>query len=173
MRHFPKSKESHTYSSSLEEIIFGMEDGIVTALGTVLGVGAATSDSRIVIIAGIVALFAEALSMFFGSYLGTKSEKEVIEKTISEEKDEMKNMRSQELEEMRQAYKKMGFAEKEIKILLARLGKNDKFIFPPIGRMNRKNIHARAQAFFQKMERNFFRNCLRGVCDPNIYEWHA
>ena len=126
MRPFPKAKESHTYNSSLKEIIFGMEDGIVTALGTVLGVGAATSDSRIVIIAGIVALFAEALSMFFGSYLGAKSEKEVIEKTISEEKVEMKEMRSQELEEMRRAYKKMGFAEREIKVLLARLDKNDK-----------------------------------------------
>ncbi len=126
MRPFPKTKENHTYNSSLKEIIFGMEDGIVTALGTVLGVGAATSDSRIVIIAGIVALFSEAISMFFGSYLGAKSEKEVIEKTISEEKAEMKNMRGQELDEMREIYRKRGFSEKEIKILLNRLNKNDK-----------------------------------------------
>ena len=78
------------------------------------------------IIAGIVALFAEALSMFFGSYLGTKSEKEIIERTISEEKKEMLEMRSRELQEMRQIYKKRGFTEKEIKILLNRLNKNDK-----------------------------------------------
>lgn len=122
----PLKTEKHAAKAKLKEIIFGMEDGIVTALGTVLGVGAATSDSRIVIIAGVVALFAEALSMFFGSYLGAKSEKELVDRTIFEEKKEMKELRSVELNEMRQAYRKMGYTEKETKILLNRLNKNNR-----------------------------------------------
>ncbi len=128
MRPLPKTKkENHTkIDGTIRDVIFGMEDGIVTALGTVLGVGAATADARIVIIAGIVALFSEAISMFFGSYLGTKSEKELIERTISEEKKEMRDMREVELNEMRAIYRKRGFTEKEIKILLNRLNKNDK-----------------------------------------------
>ena len=73
---------------SLGKILFGMEDGLVTALGTVLGVSAATNDPRIVLIAGIVATFAESVSMFFGSYLSAQAKKELYERAYREEEKE-------------------------------------------------------------------------------------
>jgi predicted membrane protein (TIGR00267 family) len=67
---------SHTASSSLREIIFGLEDGLVSTLGAITGIAIATHDYRIVIISGLVIVGVESLSMAAGTYLSNKSQVE-------------------------------------------------------------------------------------------------
>lgn len=65
--------------TSIREIVFGMEDALVSTLGALTGIAAGTGDTFVVILSGIVLIFAEALSMTAGSYLSSKSAQEVME----------------------------------------------------------------------------------------------
>lgn len=50
-------KALHRRASGLSDIILGGQDGLVNVLGVILGVAAATNDSRIVLVAGLARLF--------------------------------------------------------------------------------------------------------------------
>jgi len=52
----------------LRDIILGGQDGLVNVLGIVLGVAAASGNSRIVLVAGLAATFAESFSMAAVAY---------------------------------------------------------------------------------------------------------
>src|SRR5215469_1295181 len=71
---------------SVREIVFGVQDGILTTLGIITGVGVAEGDRSAVFISGFLAVLAGSLSMAVGEYLGGKSEREVVQATIAMEK---------------------------------------------------------------------------------------
>lgn len=60
-------------SRSIREIVFGLEDSLVSTLGTVTGIAAATQSGYVVIASGLVLIAVEAVSMAAGSYLSSKS----------------------------------------------------------------------------------------------------
>src|SRR3989344_5281953 len=62
--------DGHT---DLRDSILGGQDGLVNVLGIILGVATATNDSRIVIIAGLAATFAESISMAAVAYTSSKA----------------------------------------------------------------------------------------------------
>lgn len=64
------------WASKLHDIILGGQDGLVNVLGIVLGVAAATASTRIVLISGLAATFAESISMGAVAYTSTKAAKE-------------------------------------------------------------------------------------------------
>jgi predicted membrane protein (TIGR00267 family) len=59
------------------EIIFGLEDGIVSTLGVVVGIAAGTDNRYLVILTALVLIIVESLSMAAGTYLSDKSELEI------------------------------------------------------------------------------------------------
>lgn len=58
---------------SIREIIFGLEDSLVSTLGALIGIAAGAQSTYIVILSGFVLLAAESTSMAAGSYLSSKS----------------------------------------------------------------------------------------------------
>lgn len=52
----------------LRDVILGGQDGLVNVLGIVLGVAAASGNSRLVLVAGLAATFAESFSMAAVAY---------------------------------------------------------------------------------------------------------
>lgn len=68
--------------SQIREVVFGMQDGLVTTVGFVAGVHGATADTRLVLLAGLVQMIAGAFSMAAGAYLSTKAEHEVLQGQI-------------------------------------------------------------------------------------------
>jgi len=66
-----------TKTLPLREIIFGLEDGIVSTLGVLVGIAVGTSNKQFVILSGLVVIFVESLSMAAGTYLSNKSEMEL------------------------------------------------------------------------------------------------
>lgn len=68
----------------LRSIIFGVEDALVSTTGVVVGISAGSSDRSFVILAGIVLVAVEAVSMSAGQYL---SEETVHEMTSRKRKD--------------------------------------------------------------------------------------
>lgn len=64
------SKVNQAY---LRSAIFGLEDGLVSTTGTVVGIATGIADKQVVVLAGLVVVAVEALSMAAGQYLSEKS----------------------------------------------------------------------------------------------------
>lgn len=109
---------------SVRQIVFGMQDGILTTLGIVTGVGEAQGERWTVVITGLIALVAGALSMGVGEYLGGKSEREVVQATIDMEKREMEANPQDEFTEQVAYYKLKGFSAEEAHMIVTRLAQN-------------------------------------------------
>ena len=106
---------------SIREIVFGVQDGILTTLGIITGVGAAEGERAAVFISGFLALLAGAVSMGVGEYLGGKSEREVVQAAIEKEKHEMASDPQGEFAEQVAYYKLKGFSAEEAQMIVTRL----------------------------------------------------
>ena len=109
---------------SVRELVFGVQDGILTTLGIATGVGVAEGKSWFVIISGLLALVAGALSMGVGEYLGGKSEREVVQAAIDMEREEMASNPQDEFSEQVAYYKLKGFSSEEAHTIVSRLAQN-------------------------------------------------
>ncbi len=104
------------------QAIYGMNDGLGAAFGVVSGVAGATqTNAEFVLISGIAAMVASALSMGSGAYLATKSEREVYEAELARERKEIEMNPEQEREEMALFYELKGFKPEEAKMMAARI----------------------------------------------------
>ncbi|HEY5340524.1 MAG TPA: VIT1/CCC1 transporter family protein [Candidatus Aquilonibacter sp.] len=106
---------------SVREVVFGAQDGILTTLGLITGVGVAEGARSAVFISGFLAMLAGALSMAVGEYLGGKSEREVVQATIRMEMGEMEADPQGEFAEQVAYYKMKGFSSEESKMIVGRL----------------------------------------------------
>lgn len=66
----------HEIVDSMREIVFGLEDSLVSTMGAITGIAVGTGSQYIVILSGLVLIAAEATSMAAGSYLSTKHARE-------------------------------------------------------------------------------------------------
>ena len=78
-------REEIRWLSQIREVVFGIQDGLISTVGFVAGVHGATADNRLVLLAGIVQMIAGAFSMAAGAYLSTKAEREVVEGRVRAE----------------------------------------------------------------------------------------
>jgi VIT1/CCC1 family predicted Fe2+/Mn2+ transporter len=108
----------------VREIVFGVQDGILTTMGIVTFFGVAAGGRATVMAAGTVALIAGALSMAVGEYQGSKSEREVVQASIEMEKREMAENPKDEFAELVAYYKLKGFSADEAHTIVSRLAKN-------------------------------------------------
>lgn len=106
---------------SIREVVFGLEDGLVSTMGAVAGIAAGTESAHIVVLSGLVIVAVEALSMAAGSYLSNKSHSEMLQKKIDDEREEIETKPEEETEELRVLYRQRGFSEEEIAILVRRV----------------------------------------------------
>lgn len=60
-------------AENIREIVFGLEDSLVSTLGAVTGIAVGSKSVYIVILSGLVLITAESVSMAAGSYLSSKS----------------------------------------------------------------------------------------------------
>ena len=108
----------------IREIVFGAQDGLLTTLGIVTGVGSASNDRATILITGGLSLLVGALSMGVGEYLGGKSEREVVQSSIDFEQREMLDMPEEEFAEQVAYYRLKGFTDEEALMIVERLKKN-------------------------------------------------
>ena len=122
----PRIYEEESWHSpggrALREVVFGVNDGIVTTIGFLLGIAGAFANRRLCLISGVAEILAGAASMFFGGYLSTKSQQEFFENEIQREKREIEEMPAKEREEIRRIYRTKGFSdEKELDLVVQRI----------------------------------------------------
>lgn len=105
----------------VRDMIFGMNDGLVSTLAFVWGVVGAITNPYVVLLSGIAELFAGTISMAFGSYQSAKSELEVWEKESQRKEDEKEKTPEEERKELMEFYEKEGFSRGEAEAIANRL----------------------------------------------------
>src|SRR6266498_4808483 len=101
---FHSHLDPHRRESRLSDVILGGQDGLVNVLGVILGVAAATQDTRIVIAAGLAATFAESISMGAVAYTSRLASDDLY---LSEREREYRHIHlapDLEIEEIRNIY---------------------------------------------------------------------
>jgi VIT1/CCC1 family predicted Fe2+/Mn2+ transporter len=103
-----ESGPSHSY---LGDFVLGAIDGCVTTFAVVAGVAGAglTQGPTIVIILGLANLLADGFSMAVGNFLGTKSERQVVDRVRRMEEMHIDKIPEAEREEIRQIFAGKGF----------------------------------------------------------------
>jgi vacuolar iron transporter family protein len=109
-------------SGTLRAVIFGVSDGLVSNTSLVMGVaGAASGDPHFVLLAGIAGLLAGSFSMAAGEYISMQSQRELFERQIALEREELRVMPEEEEAELAAVYRAKGFTPDEARNVAARL----------------------------------------------------
>jgi len=111
---FNKDFVHHQQSSLtevLKEVVFGMEDGMVSTLGSITGIAIGSGNHFTIILAGVVIIAVESISMGIGSYLSSRSQEELEERKIQEEAHEIANYPQHEKKELLEMYLNEGWPE--------------------------------------------------------------
>ncbi len=102
----------------IRSVIFGMEDGLVSMWGLVVGVSVGSHSSGAVILAGLAGAVPAALSMAAGEYLSSKAKREVQNAAILRIERLVTNNKKAALKRLERHYKKEGFSEKQAKAIV-------------------------------------------------------
>lgn len=109
---------------SMRDLIFGINDGLVSTLSLVSGVAGADPGRGVVLLAGLAGLLAGAISMAAGAYISTKSEREVHEAEVAREREEIAQEPQEEKEELRILYQIKGFSPEEAERMAERVSQD-------------------------------------------------
>ena len=102
----PKHAERHrtTRIGWLRAAVLGANDGIVSISSLVVGVAAANSGPRAVVVAGVAGLVAGALSMAAGEYVSVSSQADIERADRQRERAELEREPEKELDELTRIY---------------------------------------------------------------------
>lgn len=81
--------QKNVFSENIREIVFGVQDGMVSTLGAITGIALGSGSTGTVILAGIAIIAVESVSMAIGSYVSSHSEGKRTERVIDEEREEI------------------------------------------------------------------------------------
>src|SRR5207249_1838563 len=67
------------------ELVFGIQDGLLSTVGLLSGVSVATQDRRVIVITGVAAGVTGGISMATGSYLAARTERDIFEREFRDQ----------------------------------------------------------------------------------------
>jgi vacuolar iron transporter family protein len=112
-------------ANSIRDIVFGVEDGMVSTLGTITGIAVGSQDHSTVLLAGMVIISVESISMGIGSYISNLSEQDILKRKLYEEKKEIEDFPHEEKKELVDIYIRDGWP-KDLATKMAEAASKDK-----------------------------------------------
>ncbi|MEE8498484.1 MAG: VIT1/CCC1 transporter family protein [Acidimicrobiia bacterium] len=109
----------------MRDIILGVNDGLVSVFLLITGVVGGGLGSREVLLAGLAASAAGAISMAAGEYIATKSQEEVFESERELEIEHLEFHRDVELDEIREMFGDMGLGTEDVERIVEALDRDD------------------------------------------------
>ena len=94
--------------NALRAAVLGASDGLLSNMSLVMGVVGAEVGSRNILLTGFAGLLAGAFSMALGEWLSVQSSRELFEKQIRLEKEEIEMAPEEEIEELALIYQARG-----------------------------------------------------------------
>jgi len=107
--------------SNLRAAVFGVNDGLVSNASLILGVAGATDHAGVIVLSGAAGLLAGAFSMAAGEYVSVRSQREMFEKQISAERDELAQYPAEEAAELALIYEARGLPRRDAQNVAKRL----------------------------------------------------
>jgi VIT1/CCC1 family predicted Fe2+/Mn2+ transporter len=107
--------------NALRAAVLGANDGLVSVLSLVMGVAGAHSSNRAILIAGLAGTLAGACAMAMGEWLSVQSARELAQRQIDIERDELREAPKEEQEELSLIYQAKGLGKEEADTLAAKL----------------------------------------------------
>ncbi|MFN4039043.1 MAG: VIT family protein [Erythrobacter sp.] len=95
----------------LRAAVLGANDGIISVSSLIIGVAAATPDPGAILVAGVAALMAGAMSMAAGEYISVSSQADSEQADIRREKEALAETPDEELAELVAIYRARGLSE--------------------------------------------------------------
>ncbi|PQA85762.1 hypothetical protein CW354_21250 [Marinicaulis flavus] len=93
---------------SLRAAVFGVNDGLISNTSLVMGVSGAALAPDAIVLTGVAGLLAGAFSMAAGEYVSVRSQREMYEYQISQEREELELYPEEEAEELALIYHARG-----------------------------------------------------------------
>ncbi len=106
---------------ALRAAVFGASDGLVSNFSLVMGVAGGAGDGSVVLLAGAAGLFAGAFSMAAGEWVSIRSQRELYEREIAIEAEELARFPEEERQELELIYQAKGVSPEEARVLAERL----------------------------------------------------
>lgn len=107
--------------NALRAAVLGASDGLLSNMSLVMGVAGADSSGRAILIAGLSGLLAGAFSMALGEWISVQSSRELYERQISIERDELAAVPDEEQEELALIYQAKGLPADQAQATAKRL----------------------------------------------------
>ena len=108
--HFHHERHAGSRIGWLRAAVLGANDGIVSTASLIVGVAAADASRSSIMIAGVAALFAGAMSMAAGEYVSVSSQADTEKADLSREMRELAEQPESEREELVRIYEARGVA---------------------------------------------------------------
>jgi VIT1/CCC1 family predicted Fe2+/Mn2+ transporter len=102
--------DPHHRTRWVADVVLGGQDGLVNVLGMVLGLVAAASSTRIILVAGLSAALSESVSMAAVAYTSTVARGELYRSERAREYRHIETVPHLEQEEVRSIYARKGFS---------------------------------------------------------------
>lgn len=96
--------------NALRAAVLGIDDGLLSNFGLVMGVAGAGGDTRGLLVAGLAGLLAGSLSMALGEWLSVQSARELYTRQIEIEREELAAAPEEEEQELALIYEAKGLA---------------------------------------------------------------
>ena len=109
----------------LRAAVLGANDGIVSVAGLVVGVAASGADHRAMLVAGVAATVAGAMSMAAGEYVSVQSQADTEGADLAVERRELHEMPEAELEELAAIYRSRGLEPALARTVAEQLTRHD------------------------------------------------
>ena len=106
--HIHRERHATSRIGWLRAAVLGANDGIVSTASLIVGVAAADGSRSAVLVAGVAALFAGAMSMAAGEYVSVSSQADTEKSDLAREKLELEVQPEFEREELARIYEKRG-----------------------------------------------------------------
>ena len=110
--------------NALRAAVLGANDGLVSNLSLVMGVAGAELSGQAVLITGLAGLLAGAISMALGEWLSVQSSRELYEKQLRTEAEEIEAAPEEEMEELALIYQARGLDESAARQLAEQIMQN-------------------------------------------------
>jgi VIT1/CCC1 family predicted Fe2+/Mn2+ transporter len=114
-------RHAGTGGGALRAAVFGINDGLVSNTSLVMGVAGAGAAGETILLAGAAGLLAGAFSMAAGEFVSMRTQREMYEHQIAQEREELSLYPDEEAEELALIYEARGVPLGDARIFAQRL----------------------------------------------------
>lgn len=120
-----ESRHRNVGGNALRAAVLGANDGLVSNLSLVMGVAGAAVDNKYILVTGMAGLLAGALSMALGEWLSVQSARELFQRQLDLEGEELANNPEEEQLELSLIYQAKGLSQEQADNLAKEQMKHD------------------------------------------------